>query len=122
MRSRRFLVSLITPLVLLAVVGYGAFESRRLIQGPTITITSPLDGSATSSTAVTISGVAENISFLTINDQPAYTDQEGHFSLVLSPPRGYAIFTVAAKDRFGRKASRYVHITLVNFCPIKAYG
>ena len=103
-------------LAVLAILGYGLFEARRLLGGPSITIETPIDGSATSSVAVTISGVAQNISFLTINDAPAFTDEQGRFALRLSPPPGYAIFTVAATDRFGRRASAEVHITVLNYC------
>jgi hypothetical protein len=105
-------------LAILLIVGYGAFEARRLIAGPQITILSPKDGTATSSSMVILEGIAQNISFLTINDSPAYTDESGHFSQVLSPPPGYAIFTVAATDRFGRRARAEVQIAVLNFCPV----
>ena len=107
-------------MVVAGVITYGLFEGRRLIQGPQIVIAMPKDGSATSSTAVVISGFAYNISFLTINDKPAYTNENGYFEETLSPAPGYAIFTVAATDRFGRRASSVVHITVLNFCP--TYG
>ena len=108
---------------MLLVFGYGLFEARRLLGGPVITIDMPIGGSATSSTLVTIAGTASNISFLTINDAPAFTDEKGRFMERLSPPPGYAIFTVAATDRFGRRATAQVHITVLNFCPIETlYG
>lgn len=122
MISRRPLVSVVATVILGALLLYGVFEARRLIEGPRITIATPADGSATSSAAVVISGFAENISFLSINGKPAYTDEQGHFSETLSPPPGYAIFTVAATDRFGRRMTREVHITVVDFCPIQTYG
>lgn len=102
----------------LLMVGYGLFEARRLFEGPQIIITSPIDGSATSSSLVTIAGVAHNISFLTINDQPAFTDEVGSFLDRLSLPPGYAIFTVAATDRFGRRIAKQVRITVLNYCPV----
>ncbi len=105
-------------LAILGVIGYGAFEARRLIAGPEIVILSPTSGTATSTSLVVISGVAQNISFLTVNDSPAYTDEAGNFSVSLSPPVGYAIFTVAATDRFGRKARATVAINVLNFCPV----
>jgi hypothetical protein len=107
---------IILLVVILLVIGYGLFEARRLIGGPVVTINSPEDGSATSSEIITISGTAHNISFLTINDVPAFTDEQGHFTEELSPPPGYAIFTVAATDRFGRRATAQVHITVLNYC------
>jgi hypothetical protein len=106
-------------LALVLIAGYGFFEARRLIGGPIITLDTPQDGSATSSTSIVISGTAENISFLTINDAPAFTDPQGRFSERLTPPPGYAIFTVAATDRFGRRTSAQVHVTMLNYCSVQ---
>ena len=100
----------------LALVGYGLFEARRLLQGPQIVIEYPTDGSATSSAAVVIAGTAQNISFLTINDAPAYADESGHFEEIVAPPAGYTVFTVAATDRFGRRVSKSVTINVITYC------
>lgn len=105
-------------LAVLIILGYGAFEARRLVEGPEITIVSPQDGTATSSSLVLIAGTAQNISFLTINDAPAYTDQQGNFVENFSPATGYTVVTVAAVDRFGRRASKSVAITVANYCPV----
>ena len=100
------------------IIGYGLFEARRLIAGPSITIASPGDNSAVSSPLLTIEGVARNIAFLTINDKPALTDETGHFTKNLSPPQGATVVTIKGTDRFGRRASADVRITMLNFCPI----
>jgi hypothetical protein len=107
---------LLFVLMVLAVVLYGVFESRRLVEGPSITIDTPRDGSATSSQVIVIAGTARNISFLTINAAPAYTDEQGHFREVFTPPLGYTVLTVTAKDRFGRTRSASVRITVLNYC------
>jgi hypothetical protein len=107
-------------LAVVLVLGYGLFEARKLLEGPEIIIESPADGSATSSSLVTIEGTAQNISFLTINDAPAYTDASGHFVETLSPPSGYTVFTVAATDRFGRRATKQVAINIISYCSINS--
>ncbi|OGC81090.1 hypothetical protein A2943_01445 [Candidatus Adlerbacteria bacterium RIFCSPLOWO2_01_FULL_51_16] len=112
---------LFTVAVLL-LLGYGLFEAWRLLEGPQLSILSPVDGSATSSPAILIEGTAKNIAFLTINDKPSYTDETGHFRQLLSVPPGYTVVTVAATDRFGRRASESVSITMLNFCPVESYG
>lgn len=109
-------------LAVLAVVLYGLFEARRLLEGPRITITSPQDGSAVAQSLVRIAGEAHNIAFLTINDKPAFTDEEGHFELLLTPAAGYTVFTVAATDRFGRSVREEVSITTLNHCPAETYA
>ena len=103
---------------ILFLVGYGLFEARKLLEGPVIVINSPRDGAATSTALVVVDGVAQNVAFLTVNDAPAYTDQSGHFVEKLSPPPGYTVITVAAVDRFGRRASKSVSFTIVNYCPV----
>lgn len=116
--ARRTAAIAISLVCVLIVVGYGLFEARKLIEGPQVTIETPKNGSATSTTAVVISGTADNISFLTINDAPAYTDESGHFSLTLSPPTGYTVFTVAGVDRFGRRTQKQVTINVLNYCAL----
>lgn len=117
--NRRPLTVVFLAIAVIGLVGYGLFEARRLIEGPVLTIESPQDGSATSSLGVRIAGKAQNISFLSINDKPSYTDESGHFSELLSLPPGFTIVTVAATDRFGRKTSRSVSINVLNYCPLK---
>lgn len=116
--ARRTVTLTIVCSAIAVLLGYGLFEGRKIIEGPQITIKTPSNGSATPSSAVIVSGLAENISFLTINDAPAYTDESGHFSVTLSPPPGYTVFTVRGVDRFGRRASKQVAFNIVNYCPI----
>lgn len=99
-------------------IGYGMFEARRLIAGPIITIETPAPWSATSSSALLVSGSARNIAFLTINGRPAFTNEEGRFTERISPPPGYTVLTVVGRDRFGRERSESVAVHVVNFCPI----
>jgi hypothetical protein len=117
MTPRPLSVLLLTVLALF-IAGYGLFEARRIIEGPVVTIYTPVNGSATSTTGVIISGNAQNISFLTINDRPSFTDQKGNFSELLSIPPGFAVFTVAATDRFGRRTSKEVAINVLDYCPV----
>lgn len=116
--TERPLPLLLLGLLVLVIIGYGLFEARRIVEGPQVTIVTPTNGSATSTTGVTIAGNAQNISFLTINDKPSFTDQKGNFSETLSIPPGFAVLTVAATDRFGRRTSKAVAINVLNYCPI----
>lgn len=111
--TRVFIISMCAVVVL-----YGVFEAAQLIIGPQISIASPKDGSATSSGMVAVAGTARSISFLTINDKPAYTDESGNFTELLSLPPGYTVVTVSGVDRFGRRASKSVAITMRNNCPL----
>jgi hypothetical protein len=113
---------LLFGLLVVALLGYGLFEARRLLEGPSVVITSPQAGSATSTPLLRIAGIARNIAFLTINGSEAFTDEAGNFEQLLTPPSGYTVFTVAAVDRFGRHASQTVSITMLNYCPTERYA
>jgi len=115
--SSRWVVTSIFIFFALILIGYGLFEGRRLLQGPQISIHSPIDGSSTSTTAIVVTGMARNVSFLTLDDQPAFTDESGYFAVTLSPPPGYTVVTVAAVDRFGRRATESVSVNIFNYCP-----
>jgi hypothetical protein len=117
MSPRPLSVLLLGALAVL-ILGYGLFEARKIIEGPVVTIASPANGSATSTTGVIVAGVAQNISFLTINDRPSFTDQAGNYTEMLSLPQGPSIITVAAIDRFGRRTSKSVTINVLAYCPI----
>lgn len=116
MTRQRPMTVLFIGVAIVVLFGYGLFEARKILEGPMITIESPRDGSATSSTGIVITGEAQNISFLSINDKPSFTDEGGHFSELLSLAPGFTVLTVAATDRFGRKTSRSVSINVLNYC------
>lgn len=101
-----------------SIIGYGFFEARRLLAGPSIVIHTPQDGSRISDSLLTVEGEARNISFLTINDRQVLTDEAGHFTNKLTPPEGANVISIEGTDRFGRHTSADVHITMLNFCPV----
>ena len=103
--------------IIIAVLGYGIFEARRLIEGPRITVDFPKDGGTAAGPSVAIRGVAENVAFLSINGKQAYTDAEGKFEESPAPASGYTVWQVAATDRFGRVALRTVRFSVVEYCP-----
>jgi hypothetical protein len=104
----------------MCLLGYGVFEGRRLIEGPQISIESPLNGSAVGGPSINIAGVAKNAAFLYIDGKQAYVDQNDRFDERVSPPTGYTVVTVSARDRFGRSTTKQVHITINNFCSAHA--
>ncbi len=97
-------------------LGYGAFEARKLIQGPEIAVSSPRAGSAVGGPTVEIRGVVHNVTFFTIDGKQAFADQNGNFAESLTPPVGYAMIEIVARDRFGRTAVRDIPITVLDYC------
>jgi|GEM_PF-822353 len=114
---RRIVIRFLGAAAVIILLGYGLFEARRLIEGPRISIASPRDGSAVAGPIVHVKGSADNAAFFTVNDTQSFIDENGQFDKAFSPPPGYTVLTVRAKDRFGRIASKSIHVTVVDYCP-----
>jgi hypothetical protein len=104
-------VSAITAAVLI-IIGYTFFSTRHLIQGPLITIETPISGETSNSALIEVSGIARNINFISLNDRPIYIDDKGNFKekLLLSP--GLNIIELYAKDKFSREVVKHLEVVL----------
>lgn len=93
---------------------YAHYQARNLISGPSITLTQDPPTIQHEHT-VRVAGLAKNITALTLNGKPIFTDEEGAFSQILVLENGYTIQTFRAEDRYGRSISLsrpYVYIPL----------
>ena len=81
---------------------YALFQARLLIAGPSL----ELDSLAVthSERVAVISGTAHNVSSLSLNGRPIFTNDEGYFHESVVLERGYTIMTLRAEDRYGRTA------------------
>ncbi len=84
-----------------ALAWYVAFQARFLIIGPSLVLTSDMPTVADTRTVI-ISGTARNITSLSLNDRPIFTDDDGDFREQLVLENGYTIMTLRARDRYGR--------------------
>lgn len=50
-----------------------------------------------------LSGVAENVTSLTLNGRPIMTDRAGNFTEGIVLENGYSVVSLDARDRFGRE-------------------
>jgi hypothetical protein len=99
-------------LVVILLIGYTLFQAKNLIRGPILIIDAPLDGDTVPYEVVDISGSAENISAISLNDSPIFVDKDGKFleKVVVAP--GYSIIKISARDRFNRTVTKYLHLVL----------
>jgi hypothetical protein len=97
-------------LLFVAIVVYAGIESRALLEGPEISIETPLDGAVVSESSLVVRGKALHISAISLNDRPIFIDKDGNFSEELLLPPGYTILSVKAEDRFQRKTEKELHI------------
>ncbi len=89
-------------LAVLLLVSYVVFQARFLIAGPRITLTAE-QPSVQNSQTVSLSGIARNITKITLNGRQIFTDPAGYFSEALVLENGYTIATIQAVDRYGRE-------------------
>lgn len=110
-RNAKFILGLaIFILAAIAIGLYAYFQSREFIRGPQVVITAPLSGSVLRESAVTVTGSAQNVATITLNDSPIFVDSDGHFSQKLLLLPGYNILTVKAQDRFGKKVAKTLEL------------
>ncbi len=105
-RIPRILVVLFFALV----IGYGYFEGRGLIVGPTID--APTQPMYVSERLIKIEGTAQHVISLLMNGSPIPTTESGAFSEVYALSPGYNRVTLDAKDRYGKTTSRIIEVFL----------
>ncbi|MDD4989170.1 MAG: hypothetical protein PHV42_01965 [Candidatus Pacebacteria bacterium] len=101
---------LLTILLFAGILGYAAYQSRKLVSGPIITISSPQDGETVGTQAITISGTVSNASSISLDDNPIVTDEAGNFkeTHVLLP--GINIIKIQAEDQFKKTTEKILQI------------
>lgn len=103
--------TLSTSLFVLILIGYSAFQTHKMITGPTIELQNSFESGVSSSNKINLKGTAANVAFISLNDNPIYIDESGSFSenLLLYP--GYNIIKLYGKDKFGKTLTKLVEIT-----------
>lgn len=89
---------------LFLLVVYGGVKAFPILRGPHIELTVPTTYTSSPDGFITLSGKAHNTEALFLNDGPLLIDPEGRFETTLLLPKGGAILTLIATDRFGRQA------------------
>lgn len=97
-------------LFLIAIVGYGFFQSTRIIVGPEITLNNIESGTSTTSPLISISGEAKNTSTLEIDGRKVFTDEKGYFAEKILLYPGYNVISLQAKDKFGASITKSLEI------------
>lgn len=83
------------------LLAYIIFQARFFIAGPQIALYNE-PSSVQTDQLVTLSGHAENITYISVNGRPIHTDESGHFQEPVVLETGYTIVSIQANDRFGR--------------------
>ena len=97
---RRIVLAVATLLVL----GYALFEARGILRGPVIVIESPVSGQTITEPLIHITGRAENIHAITMDDRPIFISETGLIDEPLALLPGYNEVVFKGTDRFGKAA------------------
>lgn len=96
----------------LIILIYAYYQTKNLLSGPLIEITSPQNGKTFIEPLIEIVGVAKNSSRITLNDRPILIDEAGNFKEKLLLSEGYNIIDFKAEDRFGEKINKTLEVVL----------
>jgi len=109
-KTRKNIQIMIVVFLLFLVVGYTSYEIQRVISGPKITINSPKNGAIVATSSLEISGLAKNISDISLDGRKIFIDEKGgfHEEILLSP--GYNTITFDAHDRFGSETEKILEV------------
>ncbi len=104
--------TILTLAFILFIVGYGFFQAKNIVSGPKIALASDYDGVVMTgdNNMLSISGNAQNISSINLNDRPIHVDESGSFTekLLLFP--GYNTIKLFGEDKFGSTVEKKIEV------------
>ena len=100
----------LSAIAVLLILGYAYFRMGNLMHGPRIVLTAPHNGALVASPLIRIEGTTKNSATLVLNGRAIFMDETGKFAEVILVARGYNVFEVSAKDRFGRTATEKIEV------------
>lgn len=107
---KRVLSTLMVVLFAGTIFYYAYYQSRGIIAGPTITLSSPHDGDDITAPLAHIKGSAVRAKELTLDGRAIFVDLSGNFDEQLLLYPGYNIIELAAKDADGREEKKTIGV------------
>ena len=98
------------PILIGLTVGYGIFQARTYLTGPSLTVTRPAPGALIEETTYVVRGHTKHTAHITLNGRTIPLDVDGNFSETLVTPDGYGVFVVTVTDRFGKQVQEKVEL------------
>ena len=109
-KTRKFMKMGIISLCVVFIIGYSLYEAKKLVTGPNITLTYPLNGATVSDSLLPITGIAKNTTNISLNDKKIYVDEKGNFNEQVLLSYGYNVVSVKAEDKFGRSTEKTLEV------------
>ena len=108
--TRKLIQIIIISFVLLCVFGYTGYEIQKVVFGPRITVTYPVNGSSVSNSLIEVTGVAKNINDISMDDRKIFIDEQGNFKEQILLSYGYNTISIKATDKFGRNSEKIIEV------------
>lgn len=89
---------------------YVYLQSYNVLRGPIINIKSPINGETYNGPDLSISGLAKNISKISMDGRPIFMTKNGEFNEKLMLFKGYNIIILSANDKFGKKIEKRLEV------------
>jgi len=108
----------LNPLLVVAFVGviafYAYYQSRAIIEGPSIVVETPRNGVTSTTSLISILGSVKHAREITLQGRPIFINLKGQFSEQLLLMDGYNIITLVAKDTEGRVEKKIIEVTYLH--------
>lgn len=96
--------------VVVIFAGYLIWQIRGILTPPLLTVYTPMEGSVTSHTNITVQGITGKEAKLSINGKSVMIDENGKFSLEIGLAPGVNTITVAAVKKHGKTTTITRHV------------
>src|SRR5258706_1234876 len=96
--------------VALLLAGFLFYQYRQAFFSPSVKVSSPSENAVINSQSVTVSGVTEPNSIVTVNDLPAFVDASGNYRKDLTVFSGSTVITIKVINNFGKITTIERHI------------
>ncbi len=97
--------------VLITVLGYLGWQVNRILEPPALTLISPEDGHITSDEQITIRGLSDPETDITINGKGVSYTKQGQFEQALDLVEGVNTIVVEATKKHGQKTTETRYVT-----------
>ena len=108
--SKKFLKNAGIIVIIVIITTYIFYQTRGFVRGPILSFTYPSSGMTMKNSAVEIRGIAKNTTYITMNGEQIFVDEEGNFKEEILLLDGYNIVEVKIKDKFGREKSEKLEL------------
>jgi hypothetical protein len=108
--SKKFAKIIGIIIIVIVIVGYSFYQTKNMIYGPVLVISYPSSGMTMKDSLVEVRGFVKNASYITMNDNQIFVDEEGNFKEKILLSDGYNVIELSIKDKFEREKTEILEL------------